>query len=103
MNSRRGSTRSPHELLERIAGGFGVLDGHAQQGTVLGVHGRYPELFGVHFTEALVALDIEPLPCFLKRQGVQVENVRRRVLLLLVAKHEAEAAALLPDGVEGFP
>ena len=57
----------------------------------------------IHFTEALVALDIEPLPCFLKRQGVQVENVRRRVLLLLVAKHEAEAAALLPDGVEGFP
>src|SRR5271166_2794375 len=34
-----------------------VFESNLQEGTTLGIHGRFPELLGGHFSEAFVALD----------------------------------------------
>src|SRR5262245_64904755 len=51
-----------HEGGEDLVGLVRVLDLHLQQRARLGIHRGLPELRRVHLTEALVALDLEPLP-----------------------------------------
>jgi hypothetical protein len=45
-----------HQGGEDLVGGDGVVDLHAQQAAHGRVHGGFPELFGVHFAQAFVAL-----------------------------------------------
>src|SRR5581483_12254292 len=51
-----------HEGREDDVGFDGVLDLHLEERPRAGIHGRLPELRGVHLSEALVTLDLEPLP-----------------------------------------
>src|SRR3990167_8055243 len=46
----------PHQLVEDSIGLFPVLYPNLHQHPILGVHGGVPELFGIHFTQALIAL-----------------------------------------------
>jgi hypothetical protein len=45
-----------HQRGEDFVGGDGVVDLHLEQAAHGGVHGGFPQLFGVHFAQALVAL-----------------------------------------------
>jgi hypothetical protein len=45
-----------HQHGEHAVGLDGVVDLHAQQAAHGGVHGGFPQLLGVHFAQALVAL-----------------------------------------------
>src|SRR5690242_356821 len=47
----------PHEQVEDLLGGLDVLELHLEQGALVGIERRLPELLGVHLAEALVALD----------------------------------------------
>ena len=50
------------QLVESEAIGIvGVGDFYLEEGAGIGVQGGVPELVGVHFAEALIALDIEAL------------------------------------------
>src|SRR5207302_3004882 len=74
-----------HEDREELLGADGVFDRHLQQAPRLGVHGRIPELLGVHFTEALVALDGEALfghAVDLVEEGVDVREGHRLLAML---------------------
>ena len=63
-----------HQGRKDLVSCNGVLDGYLQQPADFGIHGRLPELTRVHFTEALVTLDMltalcflhEPVECFAK-------------------------------------
>jgi hypothetical protein len=48
-----------HQGDEDFVGGDGVVDLHFEQAAHRRVHGGFPELFGVHFAQAFVALDAE--------------------------------------------
>ena len=50
-----------HEHREDLVGLGGILDAHLLQQTVLGIHGRLPQLLGVHLTQTFVALGVEAL------------------------------------------
>ena len=50
-----------HQRREDLVGGDRVFDAHLHEPTRLGIHGRVPELLGVHLAEAFVALDRLPL------------------------------------------
>ena len=76
MNLRRGSTWSPIKRCEHLVG-FGVILGHdLQERPRVGVHRGDPERFGIHFAEALVAVDGNAFPA--ERQEVIDEGVERR-------------------------
>ena len=57
MNSRRGSTWSPISVVKISSAATASSILHLHQSPRLGIHRRFPELFRVHFAEALVALD----------------------------------------------
>ena len=58
MNLRRLSTSSPIRV-EKIFFAFdGVFEANLQERALLGIHGRFGKLLGVHFAETLVALDV---------------------------------------------
>jgi len=46
----------PHQHGEHAIRLDGIVDLHAQQAAHVGVHGGFPQLLGVHFAQALVAL-----------------------------------------------
>ena len=46
----------PHEYGEDAIGAHRILQLHAQYGAAVRIHGRLPELFGVHLAQPLVAL-----------------------------------------------
>ncbi len=46
-----------HEDAEEVVGLSGIVDCDLQQSSGFGIHGSFPELIGVHFTETFVALD----------------------------------------------
>ena len=48
-----------------------VVEVDLEQGPHLGIHGRCPELTGVHLTEALEPLDIQFLPLVLRLDVIQ--------------------------------
>src|SRR3546814_19720863 len=50
-----------HQAREDLVGDIGLLDLDLEEAAVLGIERRLPKLFGVHFAEALVALDREAL------------------------------------------
>jgi hypothetical protein len=50
-----------HELGEDVVGFAGILDGHLKETALFRVSGGFPELFRVHFAQALVALDVDTL------------------------------------------
>ena len=53
----------------------GVLDGDLAQCSVLGIHGRSPQLFRVHFTQTFVSLNV--VGTFLDAgTGIFVQNVQ---------------------------
>src|SRR3972149_1094434 len=78
-----------HELREHAVGGHRVLYVDLEHDTTGGIHGRLPELLGVHLTQTLVALDVRL--AVLEAAGVGV--------LLLVGIYPAELLALL-DAVQ---
>src|SRR5579864_3391113 len=43
----------PHQDVEDLAGPYGVFDVHPQQDAILGIHGRLPQLLGVHLAQTL--------------------------------------------------
>src|SRR5262245_55618615 len=47
-----------HERGEDLVGFDRVLDRDLQNGASLRIHGRFPELLGIHFAQTLVALDV---------------------------------------------
>ena len=49
---------------------MGVLEVHFEHGAGRWIHGGFPELFGVHFAEALVALDADVVAADLVELGV---------------------------------
>src|SRR4051812_14933942 len=51
--------RVAHQGGEQVLGDLVVLEPHREQGAGGGVHGRLPQLLGIHLAEALVALDGE--------------------------------------------
>ena len=59
MNFLRGGTWSPMSMSKTSSAAGGVFEVHPQQRARGGVHGRVPQLLGVHFTQTLVALDLE--------------------------------------------
>ena len=87
-----------HELVDHAVHLVHVLDGHLAQGSLLWLHGGLPQLLGVHFAQALVALHvvlarvIEVIHAFLERLVV-VEVLqylaRARVLLLQTVERRA--------------
>src|SRR5690606_10629612 len=50
-----------HQAGEDLVGSDGILDGDTQHATDIRVHGGFPQLFRVHLTKTLVALDIGAL------------------------------------------
>src|SRR3546814_10668272 len=52
---------APHQGREVLVGDICLLDLDLEEAAVLGIERRLPKLFGVHFAEALVALDREAL------------------------------------------
>jgi len=46
-----------HQCLEDLIGFHRILDIYLPEDPVLGIHGGFPELVGVHLTQTLVALD----------------------------------------------
>ena len=88
-------------IVEDVVGLDGVLDRDPEQGPVLGIHGRLPELLGGHLAQALVALDgdallallvevVEELGLVLDDDGLAVgeDLVGRRELLELLVDLE---------------
>ena len=72
--------------------------GHLQQAPRLGVHGRVPELLGIHLAEAFVALDGEALfgeLVDLLEQVVDVGVDGRVVAVLDRVRRQAERGELL--------
>ena len=63
-------------MAKTLVGRDGVLDRDLEEGPVLGVHRRLPELFGGHLAQALVALDGDALLALL------VEEVEELALVL---------------------
>ena len=63
-----------HEKREERVGLGGVGDVHLEEAAVLGVHRRLEELFWIHFTETLVALDVEALAAVAADVGDDVER-----------------------------
>src|ERR1700682_4953185 len=43
----------PHQLLEYVVDRCRIFDGDLKQHATRGIHGRLPELFGIHLTETL--------------------------------------------------
>jgi hypothetical protein len=70
MNSRRGSTTSPISVLKICVGGDRVFDPHLQQAAGVRVHRGFPQLFRVHFAEALEALDLAAFLGFFQQPGL---------------------------------
>ncbi len=50
-----------HQGAEDLVGGHCVFDPHLQHPARVGVDGGFPQLLGVHFTQALEALDLPAL------------------------------------------
>src|SRR5207247_11463214 len=50
-----------HEDREHRVGAYGIVHRHPQQRARFGVHCRFPELLGIHLTNALVALERRPM------------------------------------------
>src|SRR3989344_47395 len=74
-----------HEQGEDLVSVHRVLDSHPYETPPLWVHGRLPELPGVHLAQSLVALDIDLLPL----QGLE-RLIVVHVLLLLPPAHAVE-------------
>src|SRR5262245_17999296 len=54
--------RVAHQDREHLVGADRILEAHLQERARLGIHGRLPELIGVHLAESLVALKRGALP-----------------------------------------
>ncbi len=48
-----------HKHIEDFVGFSRVVDGNLLENAARRIHGRLPELFGVHFTETFVTLDVD--------------------------------------------
>src|SRR5260370_97391 len=46
-----------HQDRKNVVGFYGIIDPDLEQGALLRVHGGFPELLRIHFTQALVALN----------------------------------------------
>ena len=111
MNARRGSTASPIRIVK-------ISSALTESSMVTwrkvrfpGVHGRLPELLGVHLAQALVPLDREAL--FAEFQHIVHELARIRELLFLAffpdrvvrpvqAEHGGRKALELPELRRGY-
>jgi hypothetical protein len=52
-----GSYIIPHQDTKDFVGGFGFFDMDLLEHAFGGIHGGHPELFGIHFSQAFVALE----------------------------------------------
>jgi hypothetical protein len=50
-----------HENRKNFSGLYGVFDLNLKESSSLGIHGGFPQLFGVHFTETLITLYMQVL------------------------------------------
>jgi hypothetical protein len=57
MNFRRGSTLSPISTVKSPSVSMPSSIVHLEHRTLLRVHRRFPELFGIHLTKTFVSLD----------------------------------------------
>src|SRR5688500_10673016 len=48
-----------HQQREDVVGRDLVLEAHVVQAPARGIHGRFPELLGVHLAQTLVALELD--------------------------------------------
>ena len=49
--------KNDHTYIHRTFCSGQVFNGHADKGAVVGVHGGFPELISIHFSQPLVALE----------------------------------------------
>src|SRR5258708_37322843 len=50
-----------HQLFKRVVDSGDVINCHLKEDTALGVHGRFPQLFGVHLAETFHPRSLSPL------------------------------------------
>jgi hypothetical protein len=62
-----------------------VLDTHLEQSPVFRVHGRIPELIRVHFTETLVALNVQAFARFPHQPVISIAELTDRLNALPAA------------------
>ena len=58
MKFLRGSTASPISMSKSLSAFLGVIHRHLLHQAVLRIHRGLPKLFGIHFSETLIALDV---------------------------------------------
>ena len=81
MNSRRGSTTSPIRVREDLVGGDRILDAHLQQAARFRIHRGVPQLFGIHFAQALEALDRAAFLGLVEQPGLRLGEAADRLRL----------------------
>ena len=61
MNFRRGSTASPMRIVKISSVSDSILDLNLEQRAFFRIHCGFPKLLGIHFTQALITLDLQIL------------------------------------------
>src|ERR1051325_12050264 len=77
-----------HQRRKDLVGLVGVFDSHLQQDPRVWVHGRLPQLLGIHLAEPLEALDLEAVSRLAHQLGDGLAERARR--LFAVARAQAE-------------
>ncbi len=95
----------PHQHRKHPVRFDRVLDLHAQQAAHFGVHRGFPQLFGVHLAQALVALAAGGAFGFLDEPGhglAEVAHFLFALALAFAAQHPGAFAEQAAEGVGGF-
>src|SRR3990167_8034384 len=81
-----------HQAAEEIVGLVGLAHPDLEERALLRIERRLPELAGIHFAEALVALERQPLPSDGENGGQKIARTVDDDLLILA--HEAGKLAV---------
>ena len=83
-----------HQRGEDLLAFAQILQAHLQQRALLGIHGGFPQLLGVHFAQPFVALHADVALAFVLDVVQQVAPVRLRFAMVVLHHRERRLIVL---------